>query len=226
MAVNKVQLSNGTTLIDLTGDTISAGDALVGVSLHLATGESTVGTLTDFSGATSSAAGTHGLVPAPAAGDQEKFLRGDGTWAAESTYTLPTASLSVKGGVKVGNGLEMNGEVLKISDASTPSRQTLSINIPAAGSNWTKDSTSGISTYSVTSGFSLYRVDELTVEVDLSAFTNALDAQNALESWASIGRISYDEQRWEVTVYCYGDPPATIVPVKLTGRYMPYSLDL
>ena len=69
MAVNKVQLSDGTTIIDLTGDTISAGDALVGVSLHLATGETAVGTLTDFDGATANAAGEHGLVPAPAAGD-------------------------------------------------------------------------------------------------------------------------------------------------------------
>ena len=33
-------------------------------------------------GATASAAGKQGLVPAPAAGDQNKFLRGDGTWAA------------------------------------------------------------------------------------------------------------------------------------------------
>jgi hypothetical protein len=31
--------------------------------------------------ASSSAAGTHGMVPAPAAGDQAKYLRGDGTWA-------------------------------------------------------------------------------------------------------------------------------------------------
>lgn len=35
----------------------------------------------DFSGATSVAGGTSGLVPAPAAGDNEKFLRGDGQWA-------------------------------------------------------------------------------------------------------------------------------------------------
>lgn len=32
-------------------------------------------------GATASAAGVAGLVPVPAAGDQLKFLRGDGTWA-------------------------------------------------------------------------------------------------------------------------------------------------
>lgn len=35
---------------------------------------------TDMTGATASAAGTHGLVPAPSAGDNDKFLGGDGTW--------------------------------------------------------------------------------------------------------------------------------------------------
>lgn len=34
----------------------------------------------DMTGATSQSAGTHGLVPAPSAGDNTKFLRGDGTW--------------------------------------------------------------------------------------------------------------------------------------------------
>lgn len=37
-------------------------------------------TYSNFSGATSSAAGASGLVPAPAAGDQTKYLMGDGTW--------------------------------------------------------------------------------------------------------------------------------------------------
>ena len=37
--------------------------------------------LTDFEGATSSADGVAGQVPAPNAGDNEKFLRGDGTWS-------------------------------------------------------------------------------------------------------------------------------------------------
>lgn len=57
---------------------------------------------TIFSGATSSTAGKAGSVPAPAAGDQAKFLRGDGTWVVPtdtntdtnvtSTYTAPTSS--------------------------------------------------------------------------------------------------------------------------------------
>ena len=38
--------------------------------------------LVDFTGATSSTDGAAGQVPAPDAGDEDKFLRGDGTWAA------------------------------------------------------------------------------------------------------------------------------------------------
>lgn len=38
----------------------------------------------DMRGATSTTAGAHGLAPAPAAGDNTKFLRGDGTWAPAS----------------------------------------------------------------------------------------------------------------------------------------------
>ena len=37
-------------------------------------------TYSDFTGATASVAGAHGLVPAPAAGDEGKALHGDGTW--------------------------------------------------------------------------------------------------------------------------------------------------
>ena len=48
--------------------------------------------------------------------DQGKFLRADGTWQAVggggSAYELPTASATVKGGIKVGDGLTMTGEVL------------------------------------------------------------------------------------------------------------------
>ena len=37
-------------------------------------------TIVDMTGATASTAGAHGYVPAPAAGDQDKVLKGDGTW--------------------------------------------------------------------------------------------------------------------------------------------------
>lgn len=40
---------------------------------------------TDFTGATSSVGGTSGLVPAPSAGDENKFLRGSGSWGKFAT---------------------------------------------------------------------------------------------------------------------------------------------
>lgn len=39
------------------------------------------GAVNDMTGATATTPGAHGLVPAPAAGDQGKFLKGDGSWA-------------------------------------------------------------------------------------------------------------------------------------------------
>ncbi len=50
----------------------------------------------DMKGATASAAGVHGLVPAPAAGKQEQFLRGDGVWAAppSASYTHPSSDVT------------------------------------------------------------------------------------------------------------------------------------
>lgn len=48
----------------------------------------------NMKGASSSAAGISGLVPAPAAGKQGQFLRGDGTWSnpANTTYSVATQS--------------------------------------------------------------------------------------------------------------------------------------
>lgn len=45
------------------------------------------GKLVNMVGATSSTAGTQGLVPAPAAGKQSSFLRGDGTWVVPTNTT-------------------------------------------------------------------------------------------------------------------------------------------
>lgn len=62
-------------------------------------------TYSNFTGATSSTAGTNGLVPAPAAGDEGKFLKGDGTWdtaggggGGDSVYSTKTTSNSATGG--------------------------------------------------------------------------------------------------------------------------------
>lgn len=67
----------------------------------------------DFTGATATEDGKHGLVPAPQAGDNTKFLKGDGTWAevqgggggdpvAKYDYTTNIAV----GGIPVGTEIE------------------------------------------------------------------------------------------------------------------------
>ena len=66
-------------------------------------------TYSAFTGATGSVAGTSGLVPAPAATDNTKYLRGDGTWQTAS-YSLPAATTSTLGGVIVGSGLSVQND--------------------------------------------------------------------------------------------------------------------
>lgn len=61
-----------------------------------------------FVGATSAIPGSKGLVPAPQAGDDTKFLSGDGLWKTVSQYSLPIASSSTLGGIKVGNNLTID----------------------------------------------------------------------------------------------------------------------
>ena len=77
------EISVDTTVVatqtDLAGkqDTLTAG-ANVQINNNVISATDT--TYTHFTGATSSADGTQGLVPGPLAGDQEKVLHGDGTW--------------------------------------------------------------------------------------------------------------------------------------------------
>lgn len=49
-------------------------------------------TYSDFTGATASMAGAHGLVPAPSAGDESKVLFGNGTWG---NIVMPSVDYSV-----------------------------------------------------------------------------------------------------------------------------------
>lgn len=60
-------------------------------------------TYSTFGAASSSAAGSTGLVPAPAAGKQTSFLRGDGTWVIPSQPTVnnPTITIKQAGAVRV-----------------------------------------------------------------------------------------------------------------------------
>ena len=83
-------------------------------------------TYSNFTKATASAAGTHGLVPAPAAGKQGQFLRGDATWATPTNTTY-----------SAGSGLALSGTTFNHSNSVT------------AGTAGTSSATSGRNTLAV-----------------------------------------------------------------------------
>lgn len=58
-------------------------------------------TYTNMVGASASAAGKTGLVPAPSAGKQLSFLRGDGTWVVPTNTTYTTGSGTISGLTKL-----------------------------------------------------------------------------------------------------------------------------
>jgi len=88
--VNKVVYGND-TLIDITDTTAEAGDVISGQVFYAKSGARSVGTLGTMTGATSSADGASGLVPAPTTSDIDKFLAGDGTYKSGG---LPMVILS------------------------------------------------------------------------------------------------------------------------------------
>lgn len=84
------------------------GLAVSGKAITYTKGDDTTGTITtqdttytNMIGATASAAGKNGLVPAPAAGEQVKFLRGDGTWVVptDTKYSVMGSATASTGGV-------------------------------------------------------------------------------------------------------------------------------
>lgn len=90
--------ANGT--LDATNTTYTAG-----TNIQISAGNvisATDTTYSDFGGATSSAAGAAGLVPAPTTSDPDKFLKGDGTWGTISQYT-PTVFYIDKSLPRYGN---------------------------------------------------------------------------------------------------------------------------
>ncbi len=75
----------------------------------------------DFSGAASDQAGTAGLVPAPAAGDETRFLRGDATWRSLDAQALGLDLVENVPAVDRRIG-EAKGDLVAFSAAGTPAR--------------------------------------------------------------------------------------------------------
>ena len=71
-----------------------------------------------------------------------KALTQKGTWETFNNYSLPTASASTKGGVKIGSNLSMSGEVLNATDTT----YTGSDGITLSGTNFVNSGVRSIAT--------------------------------------------------------------------------------
>ena len=104
-----------------------AGLSVAGRVITYTKGDGTTGTITtqdttyvDFTGATSNAAGTHGLVPAPKAGDQAKVLTGDGKWTALPASTkLNTIAYDGTGNGVTAASISADGHTLTLTKGLT-----------------------------------------------------------------------------------------------------------
>lgn len=81
-------------------------------------------TVGEFQGATIDSAGTNGLVPVPQAGDQDKFLSGDGTW---KTINVPGFN---------SQNFEINSNIISLLDFSTAEVGSIPIKT-STGLGWT-----------------------------------------------------------------------------------------
>ena len=84
----------------------------------------------NMSGATTSAAGKAGLVPAPATGANNRYLRSDGTWAVppDNNTTYSVATKSANGLMSSADKLKLDGlssDIVGSIPLATPSRDGL-----------------------------------------------------------------------------------------------------
>lgn len=106
-----------------------------------------------FKPATSKEDGDIGLVPAPKKGDQNKFLRGDGTWTkVDPGETLTPATATHLGGVKIGNGINVTTDgTISIDEYNIPIATTTTLGGVIVGDGLSVDSNGVISTDSQSS---------------------------------------------------------------------------
>ena len=102
---------------DNTNTTYTLSGALRGntfvSTLTPSSGTNTTSTVPAMTGASSSTAGTAGLVPAPASGKQASFLRGDGTWV------VPTNTKNTAGSTNTTSKIFLVGTTSQASSAQT-----------------------------------------------------------------------------------------------------------
>lgn len=187
-------------------------------------------TYANMKAATASAAGAAGLVPAPAAGKQTSFLRGDGTWVVPTNTTYGLASTTANGLLRQLNGStssfmrgdgtwatppnttyavanESTNGLMAAADKKTVNRLigvntvTTLANLPISKRSITA-TLSAATTLSVASGMQIG--EELMIRcVPSAVFTQAIPNSGAYVSMSGTSITTTANKPFEINIWCY-----------------------
>lgn len=217
-------VKNGSTVTSASGYT--ACPIVSGVPYY----KDTNTTYANMKAATASAAGAAGLVPAPAAGKQASFLRGDGTWVVPTNTTYGLASTTANGLLRQLNGStssfmrgdgtwatppnttyavadESTNGLMAAADKKTMNRLigvntvTTLANLPISKRSITA-TLSAATTLSVQSGMQIG--EELMIRcVPSAVFTQAIPNSGAYVSMSGTSITTTANKPFEINIWCY-----------------------
>lgn len=224
--------ANGSTGLVKNGSTVTSASGYIacpivsGVPYY----KDTNTTYANMKAATASAAGAAGLVPAPAAGKQASFLRGDGTWVVPTNTTYGLASTTANGLLRQLNGStssfmrgdgtwatppnttyavanESTNGLMAAADKKTMNRLigvntvTTLANLPISKRSITA-TLSAATTLSVQSGMQIG--EELMIRcVPSAAFTQAIPNSGAYVSMSGTSITTTANKPFEINIWCY-----------------------
>lgn len=224
--------ANGSTGLVKNGSTVTSASGYIacpivsGVPYY----KDTNTTYANMKAATASAAGAAGLVPAPAAGKQTSFLRGDGTWVVPTNTTYGLASTTANGLLRQLNGSTSNfmrgdgtwatppnttyavanestNGLMAAADKKTMNRLigvntvTTLANLPISKRSITA-TLSAATTLSVQSGMQIG--EELMIRcVPSAAFTQAIPNSGAYVSMSGTSITTTANKPFEINIWCY-----------------------
>lgn len=224
--------ANGTTGLVKNGSTVTSASGYTacpivsGVPYY----KDTNTTYANMKAATASSAGAAGLVPAPAAGKQTSFLRGDGTWVVPTNTTYGLASTTANGLLRQLNGStssfmrgdgtwatppnttyavanESTNGLMAAADKKTVNRLigvntvTTLANLPITKRSITA-TLSAATTLSVASGMQIG--EELMIRcVPSAAFTQAIPNSGAYVSMSGTSITTTANKPFEINIWCY-----------------------
>lgn len=224
-------VKNGSTVTSASGYT--ACPIVSGVPYY----KDTNTTYANMKAATASAAGAAGLVPAPAAGKQTSFLRGDGTWVVPTNTTYGLASTSANGLLRQLNGSTSNfmrgdgtwatppnttyavanestNGLMAAADKKTMNRLigvntvTTLASLPISKRSITA-TLSAATTLSVASGMQIG--EELMIRcVPSAAFTQAIPNSGAYVSMSGTSITTTANKPFEINIWCYASDKYSI----------------